>query len=80
MRTKNRQVEQRSGERSAWVFLQFPVTEEERRSFRHRALDQGVSLGTLMRQSLGLPASVLDAPAAHSAQGTRRTRPKEATV
>jgi hypothetical protein len=35
--------------------VQFPITEAERRTLKHRAIDQGVTLGEIVRKALGFP-------------------------
>jgi hypothetical protein len=40
------------------MLLQIPISESERRTLKHRAIDQGVTLGEVVRKALGLPMLV----------------------
>lgn len=37
------------------TLMQFPITEDERRRLKHQAIDQGVTLGEIVRKALGFP-------------------------
>ena len=37
------------------ILMQVPLTEDERRTLKHRAIDQGVTLGEIVRKALGFP-------------------------
>lgn len=45
----------RSRERT---LIQFRITEDERRRLKHEAIDQGITLGDLVRKALGFPVRV----------------------
>ena len=41
------------------MLAQFPITEAERRQLKHKAIDQGVTVGELIRKALGFPGATL---------------------
>lgn len=40
------------------VLLQVPLTEIERRALKHQAIDEGRTVGEVVRVALGLPATI----------------------
>lgn len=40
------------------LLLQVPITEAERRRLKHQAIDQGVTLGEIVRAALGFSPTV----------------------
>jgi hypothetical protein len=40
------------------ILMQFPITENERRALKHQAIDQGVTLGEIVRRALGFPIRI----------------------
>jgi hypothetical protein len=43
------------------TLVQFPITEDERRALKHQAIDQGVTLGEIVRKALGFSMTMNDA-------------------
>jgi hypothetical protein len=54
MQTAQKQSESRTGR----TVLQIPITETERRTLKHQAIDEGVTLGEIVRKRLGFPPTV----------------------
>lgn len=48
----------RKAARVGRILLQVPITEAERRRLKHKAVDQGVTLGAVVRAALGFPPNV----------------------
>lgn len=49
------------------VLLQFPISREERRLLKHQAIDQGITLGEIVRKALGFPSHLPVAKAENAA-------------